>query len=140
MYVLSNSAPHATLIWGELLSIIWEQLLTMLKGFGSRLFNFVVPYLFNVDEANLGGKTGFFFTGLCLVGLAVIYFEIPEMKGRTYEELDEMFELRLHLPISLAVFPQTLDVSLFQMSVCLCQAYCALSFKREKKTCLYLFL
>ena len=67
----------------------------MLKGFGSWLFNFVVPYLFNVDEANLGGKTGFFFTGLCLVGLAVIYFEIPEMKGRTYEKLDEMFEMRL---------------------------------------------
>jgi hypothetical protein len=29
---------------------------------------------------------------LRVVGVIVIYIEIPEMKGRTYDELDEMFE------------------------------------------------
>lgn len=67
----------------------------VMNGFASWLFNFVVPYLFNVDQANLGGKTGFFFAGLCLVGVLVVFLEIPEMKGRNYDELDAMFELRL---------------------------------------------
>lgn len=47
------------------------------------------------DEANLGGKMGFIFFGLCVFAWVVLYFEIPEMKHRTYAELDEMFEKRL---------------------------------------------
>lgn len=46
----------------------WTALGFVMNGFGSWLFNVVVPYLFKVDEANLGGKSGFFFTGLCVVG------------------------------------------------------------------------
>jgi SP family general alpha glucoside:H+ symporter-like MFS transporter len=54
-----------------------------------------IPYLINPDEANLGGKLGFFFGALSFPCLAWCYFRVPEMKGRTYEELDLMFERKV---------------------------------------------
>jgi SP family general alpha glucoside:H+ symporter-like MFS transporter len=51
-----------------------------------------IPYLINPDEANLGGKLGFFFGGLSIPCLVWCWLRVPEMKGRTYEELDLMFE------------------------------------------------
>ncbi|KAF2205314.1 sugar transporter [Delitschia confertaspora ATCC 74209] len=51
-----------------------------------------IPYLINPDQANLRGKLGFFFGGLSVPCLVWCWFRIPEMKGRTYEELDVMFE------------------------------------------------
>jgi SP family general alpha glucoside:H+ symporter-like MFS transporter len=51
-----------------------------------------IPYLINPDQANLKGKLGFFFGGLCVPCLIWCWYRLPEMKGRTYEELDIMFE------------------------------------------------
>lgn len=67
----------------------------LINGFWSWAFNFFVPYMFDVGEADLGGKMGFFFFGLCVISFIVVYIEVPEMKNRTYAELDEMFEKRL---------------------------------------------
>ncbi|KAF6838639.1 maltose permease [Colletotrichum musicola] len=61
----------------------------------SWVFMFVVPYLFNMDEANLGGKIGFIFAGLSVLGFILIFLEIPEMKVRSYIEIDYMFEQKL---------------------------------------------
>ncbi|KAF6834720.1 maltose permease, partial [Colletotrichum plurivorum] len=61
----------------------------------SWVFMFVVPYLFNTDEANLGGKIGLIFAGLSVLGFILIFLEIPEMKGRSYIEIDYMFEQKL---------------------------------------------
>ncbi|KAF2191520.1 MFS general substrate transporter [Zopfia rhizophila CBS 207.26] len=55
----------------------------------------VLPYIFNPDEGNLRGKTGFIYCGTCILGLIASYFLIPEMKGRTITEIDRMFELKL---------------------------------------------
>ncbi|KAF4123885.1 Sugar (and other) transporter [Geosmithia morbida] len=57
----------------------------------SVMWSFVLPYMFNPDHANLGGKVGFIFGGLCFPCIAFAWFFIPETRGRTYEELDEMF-------------------------------------------------
>lgn len=57
----------------------------------SVMWSFVLPYLFNPDKANLGGKVGFIFGGLCFPCIAFLWWFLPETKGRTYEELDEMF-------------------------------------------------
>ncbi|KAH7403894.1 maltose permease MAL61 [Cadophora sp. MPI-SDFR-AT-0126] len=65
------------------------------NGFMSWAFNFFVPYMFNRDKGNLGAKTGFFFSGLSLIAGLLIFLEIPEMKNRTYVQLDEMFEKRI---------------------------------------------
>ncbi|KAH7112548.1 general substrate transporter [Dendryphion nanum] len=51
-----------------------------------------IPYLINEAEANLKGKLGFFFGGLSIPCLVWCYYRVPEMKDRTYEELDIMFE------------------------------------------------
>jgi len=38
------------------------------------------------------GKLGFFFGSLALACLCWSYLRVPETKGRTFEELDIMFE------------------------------------------------
>ena len=55
------------------------------------MWSFVLPYLFNPDEANLGAKVSFIFGGLCVLCLVYLWFFQPETTGRTYAELDEMF-------------------------------------------------
>jgi len=50
------------------------------------------PYMINPDQANMRGKIGFFFGGLAAICLVWAYFRVPETGGRTYEELDSMFE------------------------------------------------
>jgi hypothetical protein len=54
-----------------------------------------LPYVFNPDEGNLRGKTGFTYAASCLMGVVVSYYMIPEMKGRSVNEIDRMFELGL---------------------------------------------
>ncbi|OCL01758.1 general substrate transporter [Glonium stellatum] len=51
-----------------------------------------IPYLINPDQADLRGKLGFFFGGLAFLCLIWSHFRVPETKGRTFEELDIMFE------------------------------------------------
>ncbi|OAP64575.1 hypothetical protein AYL99_00547 [Fonsecaea erecta] len=52
----------------------------------------VVPYMLNASSGNWRGKTGFFFGGLSTIATIWCFFRLPETKGRTYEELDIMFE------------------------------------------------
>lgn len=63
--------------------------------FFSTVWNVVVPYMFNSDEGNLGGKMGWIFLATGLISLVVVYFDFPETKGRSYEVLDEMFEQKI---------------------------------------------
>jgi MFS transporter, SP family, general alpha glucoside:H+ symporter len=53
---------------------------------------FVIPILFNPDQANLGAKCGFIFGGISVPLLVYLWFYQVETKGRSYEELDEMFQ------------------------------------------------
>lgn len=41
------------------------------------------------------GKLGFFFGGLAALCLLWSYFRVPETKGRTYEELDILFDKKV---------------------------------------------
>ncbi|OQV06969.1 hypothetical protein CLAIMM_11465 [Cladophialophora immunda] len=61
----------------------------------SVMWSFVLPYLFNPDKANLGGKLGFVFGGLSFICIGFLWWYQPETKGRSYEELDEMFMKRV---------------------------------------------
>lgn len=57
------------------------------------IFNQIVtPYMLNPTAWNWGAKTGFFWAGLCFLLLVWTYFRLPEPKGRTYGELDILFE------------------------------------------------
>jgi hypothetical protein len=51
----------------------------------------VIPYVFNPDKANLGGKTSFIFVAAGVLSVVYLYFCQPETAGRTFAELDEMF-------------------------------------------------
>jgi sugar porter (SP) family MFS transporter len=53
--------------------------------------NFAIPYMINPDEGNLRGKVGFVFGGLGLIGTIWSFFFVPELKGRTFREIDIMF-------------------------------------------------
>lgn len=57
--------------------------------------NFAVPYMVNPDKANLKGKVGFVFGGLSAAATVWSFFYIPELKGRTFDEIDELFEKRV---------------------------------------------
>lgn len=58
----------------------------------SLISNVVEPYLINPGSANLKGKTAFVWFGTALPTFIWSYFRLPETRGRTYEELDIMFE------------------------------------------------
>ncbi|KAJ5988079.1 hypothetical protein N7481_003289 [Penicillium waksmanii] len=55
----------------------------------------ILPYLLNTDEANIGGKICFIFFGLSLPMCVYLYFCLPELKGRTVAEIQEMFQAGL---------------------------------------------
>jgi hypothetical protein len=64
------------------------------SGFGL-MWSFVLPYLFNPDKADLGGKVGFIFGGLAIPCFVFLWWYQPETAGRSYDELDEMFMKRV---------------------------------------------
>ncbi|KAM0421338.1 hypothetical protein ACHAPT_010869 [Fusarium lateritium] len=55
------------------------------------MWAFVLPYIFNPDQANLGAKTAFIFAGISVFCMVYIWFYQPETAGLSYEELDELF-------------------------------------------------
>lgn len=55
----------------------------------------IVPYMLNPTAWNWRGKAGFFWAGMCFLCLLWTYFRLPEPKGRTYGELDILFEKKV---------------------------------------------
>ncbi|KAK8844854.1 hypothetical protein IAR55_006704 [Kwoniella newhampshirensis] len=56
---------------------------------------FLGSYMLNPTGANLGGKCGYVWGGTALFCWIVAFFFLPEMKGRSYREIDIMFKRRL---------------------------------------------
>lgn len=54
-------------------------------------WSFILPFIFNPDKGNLGGKTAFIFGAQSVICCVYFYYCHPESKGRSYEELDELF-------------------------------------------------
>jgi SP family general alpha glucoside:H+ symporter-like MFS transporter len=52
----------------------------------------IIPYMLNVEAWNWKGKSGFFWGGLCVLCFTWSFFRLPEPKGRSYAELDVLFE------------------------------------------------
>ncbi|ORY89777.1 general substrate transporter [Leucosporidium creatinivorum] len=66
------------------------------SGFGVGLIsNFVTPYIQNPEYGNLGAKIGWLWAGFSFVSIIYVYVMVPELKGRTLEELDQLFEARI---------------------------------------------
>ncbi|ORY89803.1 general substrate transporter [Leucosporidium creatinivorum] len=66
------------------------------SGYGVGLIsNFVTPYIQNAEYGNLGAKISWMWAGFSLVSIIYVYVMVPELKGRTLEELDQLFEARI---------------------------------------------
>jgi SP family general alpha glucoside:H+ symporter-like MFS transporter len=54
--------------------------------------NIITPAMLNPTEWNWGATSAYFFAGMCLLCGTWTFFRLPEPKGRTYAELDILFE------------------------------------------------
>ncbi|KAJ5181841.1 hypothetical protein N7449_011988 [Penicillium cf. viridicatum] len=83
-------------IVGEISSSRLRAKTTSIAALSSSLFNMVwsiaIPYLVNQDNANLGPKSGLLFLGFGIFLCGVCFFCIPETKGKSFAELDALFE------------------------------------------------
>ncbi|KAL4860441.1 hypothetical protein BDV12DRAFT_205057, partial [Aspergillus spectabilis] len=58
------------------------------------VFQIAVPYLVNPDAANLKAKVGLVLGGTSLIATILAFWYIPELKGRTYAKIDQIFIAR----------------------------------------------
>ncbi|KAL2811271.1 general substrate transporter [Aspergillus granulosus] len=68
-----------------------QSLSTVVNGLSNCIWSFALPYMVNPDEANMGGKVAFIFFGILVVSDVFVYFFYPETKGRSFEEIDELY-------------------------------------------------
>ncbi|ORY27080.1 putative alpha-glucoside transport-related protein [Naematelia encephala] len=58
-------------------------------------FGVMSPYMLNPTEWGWKGKIGFFWGPICFLCFIWAFFRLPEMKGRSYYELDIMFDRKI---------------------------------------------
>ncbi|QDS73864.1 hypothetical protein FKW77_006841 [Venturia effusa] len=66
-----------------------------LYNIGSIISNILTPRMLNPSAWNWGAKSAFFWAGTCFLCFVWTYFRLPEPKGRTYGELDILFERKV---------------------------------------------
>lgn len=85
-----------------------QALATMMNGLSSCIWTLSLPYAINPDQGNLGGKIAFIFGSVLAFCTVFVFFMIPETKGRTYIEIDELWARK----VSARKFKQTVLVTL----------------------------
>ncbi|KAF2633399.1 alpha-glucosides permease MPH2/3 [Macroventuria anomochaeta] len=92
-------APASWVIIGETSSIRLRPLTTGVGRAAYYIVNipciFLASYMLNADEANLGGKCGYVWAGTGFVCFVLAYFFLPEMKNRSYREIDILFNRKV---------------------------------------------
>ncbi|KAJ8120235.1 hypothetical protein ONZ43_g3004 [Nemania bipapillata] len=87
--------PLAYSIVSETSSVRLRPLTVVLARVAYQIVNiisqFLNTYMINPVEWNWSGKSGFFWGGTAFVVFVWSYFRLPEIKDRTYEELDILF-------------------------------------------------
>ena len=56
---------------------------------------YTTPYLLSTPGSNLGAKLGYIWGGFAGVGAIWVWLFMPELKGRSLEEVDELFAAKL---------------------------------------------
>lgn len=97
LYMMSYNGMIASYSWlagGEIPS---QRLRSYTFGLASAagfffawLTTFTAPYFINPASLNWGPKYGYIWFPSCILGVLWVFFFLPETKGRTLEEIDEM--------------------------------------------------
>ncbi|KAF2183949.1 general substrate transporter [Zopfia rhizophila CBS 207.26] len=102
LYMFSYNGMIATYAWLAGGEIPTQRLrsytfgLAAAVGFlGAWLTTFTAPYFINPASLDWGPRYGFIWFPSCVIAATWVFFFLPEVKGRTLEEIDEMFEARL---------------------------------------------
>lgn len=72
----------------------------------------ITPYMLNPGQWNWGNYAGFFWAGACFLCIVYTYFRVPEPAGRSFAELDLLFEQK----VSARKFAKT-TVNVFDVEV-----------------------
>ncbi|ETI23910.1 hypothetical protein G647_05717 [Cladophialophora carrionii CBS 160.54] len=102
LYMMSYNGMIATYAWlsgGELptqrLRSHTFGLAAAIGFLGAWLTTFTAPYFINPASLDWGPRYGYIWFPSCAVSALWVFFFLPEVKGRTLEEIDEMFEAKL---------------------------------------------
>ncbi|KAJ9616841.1 RNA-dependent ATPase rok1 [Cladophialophora chaetospira] len=102
LYMMSYNGMIATYAWlsgGELptqrLRSYTFGLAAAFGFLGAWLTTFTAPYFINPASLDWGPRYGYIWFPSCIVSAVWVFFFLPEVKGRTLEEIDEMFEAKL---------------------------------------------
>lgn len=91
--------PAAYAVMGETSSLTTRAKTQALGGIAQQassvVMGVVLPFVYNPDAGNLGAKVGFVFVGLCSLAVAMTWFQLPEMRGRSIRDINQMFSLKL---------------------------------------------
>ncbi|CDK28211.1 unnamed protein product [Kuraishia capsulata CBS 1993] len=105
-FVLIGEIP-STKLRGKTIAIA-----TAIQSLCSIVTTVALPYMFSAEEANMRGKVGFVFGGICIFCSIWAYFRLPETRNRTFEDLDIMFYRKVpprHFKKYVIVDSKTLD-------------------------------
>ncbi|KAJ5666878.1 Maltose permease MAL61 [Penicillium macrosclerotiorum] len=73
----------------------------------------LTPYMLNPSEWDWGNYAGFFWGGICFLCIIYAYFRVPEPRGRSFAELDMLFErgvsARKFADTEVDVFDETIE-------------------------------
>jgi len=93
-------APASWVIIGETSAIRLRPLTTGIGRASYYIVNipciFLSSYMLNPTEANLGGKCGYVWAGTGFVCFALAWLYLPEMKNRSYREIDILFNRKVN--------------------------------------------
>ncbi|RSH78845.1 uncharacterized protein EHS24_001766 [Apiotrichum porosum] len=74
--------------------------------------NILTPYMLNTDQWDWGNFAGFFWAGSCFLCIIYTYFRVPEPSGRTFAEIDILFERKISARKFASTEVDAFDVSL----------------------------
>ncbi|OAA57395.1 General substrate transporter [Niveomyces insectorum RCEF 264] len=101
IYAAFAAACWGSVMWTVTAEVATSQLrertisLATICGFiVSLLITYVNPFV-QEEPGNLGSRVGMVYASVSILSIFFVYFLVPEMKGRSLEELDEMFHSKV---------------------------------------------
>lgn len=72
-----------------------QSLATVTTGLVGAVSGVLLPFMVNPDQGDMGGKVGFVYGTILAISCVGVWWWYPETKGRTFGEIDRLFEMRV---------------------------------------------